>query len=606
MKQIRNHPNADSPALVRAALLCGTVLSSDEQKITTLLDFFAVPWTKTSAAAMESDDNLFAGIDRTNLCVIASATQLVEHVTIDQEFDDHVLRWIGRASSVYVYGFQETSGCSRLLQLLSGDATAKIRRLGTPQTVISVTDSLPELCGPLSGMTFSVKTNENDLVFDVGKGDNCQKVISGNDGETFFEVPYRGIPFYLAAGGEVVDLSAPATKYFDVRKQFSCAVPVVMYVRWAFRDITWTTTETGACLIVDDPLLKPRYGFLDFRKTLESMDKLNFAMTVAFIPWNWRRTNSRTVDMFRLHPEKLSLCVHGCDHTAGELASRSPALLNRRIKSANQRMDLLQGKTSLNHDRVMVFPQGEFSPEIGRALKLNGFDAAVNTEIAPANGAENDTKIADLWSVAIMKYGTFPIFTRRYITHGIENFAFDALLGKPCLIVAHHDVFKGHGQVLADFVAKLNMLKWNIRWRPLGDVIRHGFKLRSEAGTTSIVSMYAEETVIENMSKEAHVAKFMKKEGDLDCVKGVTVNQNAVDYSYDGEYLRFTMKLAPNGTADVRIIYFDKLDVDPSRDGIGYKIKTHTRRYLSELRDNYLSQSSFLLENALRIKRLLK
>ncbi len=101
------------------------------------------------------------------------------------------------------------------------------------------------------------------------------------------------------------------------------------------------------------------------------------------------------------------------------------------------------------HDHIMVFPQGMFSPEAGRALKLNGIVAAVNTEVAPSGGAANDTKIADLWDVAIMKYGSFPIFTRRYLTHGVENFAFDALLGKPCLMVAHHEVFKDRGRELS-------------------------------------------------------------------------------------------------------------------------------------------------------------
>src|SRR5207237_3997303 len=112
------------------------------------------------------------------------------------------------------------------------------------------------------------------------------------------------------------------------------------------------------------------------------------------------------------------------------------------------------------------------SPEVGRALKLNGFVAAVHTEVAPAQPAGNDTTIADVWSVAIMKYGTFPIFTRRYLDHGIENFAFDALLGKPCLIAGHHDIFRDHARILVDFVEHLNSLKWNLVCRPMGAAIR--------------------------------------------------------------------------------------------------------------------------------------
>jgi hypothetical protein len=50
--------------------------------------------------------------------------------------------------------------------------------------------------------------------------------------------------------------------------------------------------------------------------------------------------------------------------------------------------------------------------------------------------------IADLWAPAVMRYSSFPIFTRRYPWEGIENFAFDILLGKPALIVIHHDYCK--------------------------------------------------------------------------------------------------------------------------------------------------------------------
>src|SRR5256885_9394394 len=75
-----------------------------------------------------------------------------------------------------------------------------------------------------------------------------------------------------------------------------------------------------------------------------------------------------------------------------------------------------------------------------------------------------------------MKYGAFPIFTRRYFHHGIENFAFDKLLGKPCLIVAHHEIFKDEGRDLVEFIGKLNSLNGNLHWRPLGNALGRSFK----------------------------------------------------------------------------------------------------------------------------------
>jgi hypothetical protein len=86
----------------------------------------------------------------------------------------------------------------------------------------------------------------------------------------------------------------------------------------------------------------------------------------------------------------------------------------------------------------------------------------VNTEVAPTQKATNETTFADLWSIAIMEYGTFSIFTRRYVGYALENFAFDALLGKPCFIAADHDVFRDHARDLVDLVERLNSLTWNL------------------------------------------------------------------------------------------------------------------------------------------------
>jgi hypothetical protein len=607
MSQSQKSVSRVIPQLASALLLCGKTLSSQDRNIKQLLDFFAIPSKTVTLVEIAGNGGLSGDVDSGNFCIFASAALVAEGI---EGFDDSggsLPGWMMQAGSIYIYGFQANAACKQLLRFLTRDPRSDIRDLTTLRTSMSVTNDFPEMCGPLSGMSFALEPSEGDMLFDVpSKGQATGSIIAANDGEVFLATTCRGVRFYLNACCKIVDIGAPAPDYFDVRTFFCSAVPITMYLKWAFRDICWNSAETNACLIIDDPLLQPRYGFLQFRETMELMDKQKFAMTVAFIPWNWRRTNDSTVNIFRQSPERVSLCIHGCDHTAGELASRSTALLNRRIKAASQRMELLRHRTSLHHDPVMVFPQGKFSPEIGRALKLNGFVAAVNTEVAPANDARNDTKIADLWDVAIMKYGTFPIFTRRYLTHGLVNFAFDALIGKPCLIAGHHDLFKDHGRELLDFVTKLNSLKCNLRWRPLGDAIDHSFKVRKQLDGTGMIQMYAEKLVIENSSTESREVIFMKEENEFDCVKAVMTNQTVVDCSYDGQYLKFRVEVLPKETAEVRVIYVDNLGVDASRDGLAYNIKTRARRYLSEFRDNYLSRSDFVLESAIRVKRLLK
>jgi hypothetical protein len=270
-------------------------------------------------------------------------------------------------------------------------------------------------------------------------------------------------------------------------------------------------------------------------------------------------------------------------------------------------MECFRQKASIEADHVMVFPQGQFSPETGRVLKLNGFVAAVNTEVAPAQRAANQTTIADLWSVAIMRYGTFPIFTRRYPEHGIENFAFDALLGKPCLIAAHHDAFKDHARNLVDFVGRLNSLRWNLVWRPLGEAIRRTFTIRRLDDGTNIVQMFSGSLVVENSDAGAGKTLLLKEEHDPDCVQAVLVNQTPVEFSVENGRLQISLSTLPGETTSIRVVYRngDMKEVS-DRDSPGSKFKVAAKRYLSEFRDNYLSRSTFLYQGANKLKHLMK
>jgi len=591
------------PTRSKALLLCNGDLSANDRNVGELLDFFGVPWEIAQIANV----SLFEGLDCDEYRLLCSAPVMAEVIQAFSRSHESWRELTDKTTSVYIYGFQPTDACNRLLSFLTNDTQAGVRRLDSTPTVISVTSEFPEMCGPMSGLRVSVTPAEADQVFDFhGEGEAFQRIISTNDGEVFARVTYDGLPFYLSACRDAIDINAPSQKPFDVKMFFCSAVPTAMYLKWAFDDVCWKSPGTRACLIVDDPPLKPRYGFLRFRRALELMDEHDFTMSLAFIPWNWQRTDPEIVDLFKNRSERLSISVHGCDHTASEFAAKSPAELNAKTKVASQRMELLYQRTTLAHDGIMVFPQGEFSTEAGRVLKLNGFVAAANTEVTPSRELGSCTTIADLWDVAINKYGTFPIFTRRYLTHGIENFAFDILLGKPCLMVAHHQAFKDDGRELVDFIDRLNALRCRLVWGSLGDVISHSRRTRCAPDGRTIVQMYGNRLFVENQHTEPRKIEFIKAESDPDCVDAVMVDQETTEWSCEAGSLRFNVTIPPNETAEVRIVYVDKLGVSAYPDNIRYKVNTGLRRYLSEARDNYFSESSFLNKIPRLMRRLLK
>ena len=593
-----------------ALLLHGGTASSNDRSLVEILNFFGIPWTSLAPGeAIAGVASNTAGHSR--FSILASAATLAEALQeraftaqrsdllgrdepVDHSGENALPGWIRDASSVFVYGFQPTDSDRSLLRTITGDSSAEIRDLNGQPVSASVTADFPDLCGPMSGIQVPLEpgATRSALIIHRPASDEFQPIIAAPEGQLFAAIRHAGVPFFLDASQSILDIHQRVQGCFDVKKLFAGAVPLVMYLKWSFRDVCPSPPRTNACLIIDDPLLRQRYGFLDFRELQQLMQKQTFATTIAFIPWNWRRTSPKTVSTFQKNSEKLSVCVHGCDHTGGEFSTRSAALLDRMLKTARHRMNSLLDRTGLHHDPVMVFPQGAFSPEVGLALKKNGFIAAVNTEVAPANGS-NETTIADLWSVASLRYGKFPIFTRRYISHGLENFAFDGLLGKPCFVVGHHDLLRDHGRNLSEFVARLNALNWTLAWRTIGNAVSRSYSIQRHNGTVRL-KMFAERLILEYSEAPQQLA-VSKEESDVDGITSVTVNGGVVNYSYANGCLEFIVNIPSGAAAEIRCNYRDETAHSTGSEPISKRARVAARRYLCEFRDNYLSTNTFVL-----------
>ena len=170
----------------------------------------------------------------------------------------------------------------------------------------------------MSGLQVQARADGPEAVIAPGHlPAGAARVVSCPAGAALLKLEYRGVQVFLSMGRSVIDLDAVLTSpTFDVRHAFISAVPLVMYVRWAFGPACWNAPVASACLVIDDPLLKPRYGALEFANLLDLMQTHDFATSIAFIPWNWRRSVAKVVRLFKANPARLSLSVHGCDHTA--------------------------------------------------------------------------------------------------------------------------------------------------------------------------------------------------------------------------------------------------------------------------------------------------
>ena len=404
----------------------------------------------------------------------------------------------------------------------------------------------------------------------------------------------------------IVDLNAPMRgRWYDVRDDFFSAVPLLMYLKWACADVGWSPNELGGCLIIDDPFLKTKYGFCDFRQVQEQTKEHSFSASVAFIPWNWRRTSKEMASLIRNSQGRLSVSVHGCDHTGAEFGSHQLETVAAKADLAKQRMNSHMARTGVPHDLVMIFPQGVFSRESLTALQHLQFLAAVNTEVLPTHTEDGAPTIGEIWTTALIQYEGCALFPRRYPDHGLVNFAFDLLLGKPCLIVEHHDFFKDSGHAMA-FIDSINALSSDLKWRGLGEVLRRAYLWRKGSEERSIdVRMFANEIVLSNESRVPQSYDIHKKTGGHAHLVAVTANGRTLDWEADADSARFAAVLEPGTEVLIQTQYAPPGTMASLDEGLTGVAAVALRRYLSEWRDNTLSRHDGLLRFARRARRAL-
>ena len=553
-----------------------------------MLDFFGIPWRQLTMAEVRDGAATQLAGNRSRYHLLASAQSLCQ---VQQMHDGATLQEIcAGADSIFVYGFHASDPCRKLLRELAADPLADIHRLESRPISVSVADDFVEMCGPLSGLDIKLEPGAADsaLVFGEG-GCGVQRLVSSREGLLFAGLPNAGVKIFVDASQTVVDIQQRSARHFDVRRTFSGAVPIVMYLKWAFREIWWNAPEINACLVIDDVLLKARHGFLEYRELMRLIDRHGIAATIALIPWNWRRTEDETVEAVRKNPHKLSVCMHGCDHIEGEFAVRSTGRLDEKIKTARVRMRGLLAKTGIRYDNIQVFPQGKYSPDLGAVLRGNGLTAAVNTEPASHDPSYNATTIADLWSVGNLRHGGFPIFTRREISSGVENFAFDGLLGKPCLIAAHHDAFVEDGRHLIELVERLKSLEWKLVWRPLGSALSHSYAVQ-KGGSSARVKMFANQLVLENAGDAPRLFTVVKPEQNIADFNGVRAGRRLANYRYIKGMIHFQVKVPANSTTEVTCQYLPKEFSRRETESFTYKVKVAIERHFATIRDAYSSR----------------
>jgi len=576
------------------ALLIGSPDTSETGNLAKVLRFFGVAFRFSSTPEFLANEN---SRSPGKIRLFVSSDTFSEILTTLEDNPERMQWWQNRVHSAFVHAGNNSETLQKLVQRLTGDDRSALHKIKGSVGDITVSHHLDDFCGVMAGVrtTASKSIADGDFVFKT-RAENATSIISVDDGPTFLRLGCNGVAVFLSTSSEVIDIDAELTSQnFDIREHFFSVVPLVLYIKWAFAETCWSTSETNACLVIDDPVLKPTHGFVNFQELLSLMKRHKFSTNIAFIPWNWRRSAPQVVRLFKENPDNYSVSVHGCDHTRAEFGGADRRRLYWKTRQALDRMNRHESITGISHDRVMVFPQGIFSEAAMSALKHSGIIAAVNSDVISSDSQPRAVTISEVWDIAVMGYSDFPIFTRRYPWEGLANFAFDALLGKPAIALIHHDYCSDHCARLIDFIDRLNALKCRLIWRSLAEVVSRSCRQRELSSGAVEIEMYAAELRVDNRCAEPRRFLIRRRECAPSTIREIHDGSGPTAWNFVDGYVKFEVELSAGESRTIGVRFHELAENGYIGDNLSYRFKAMLRRYLCEVRDNYVTTARFRL-----------
>jgi hypothetical protein len=380
-----------------------------------------------------------------------------------------------------------------------------------------------------------------------------------------------------------------------IETAFAEIAPVMIFTRYCAGDRGWHALHRYANLTIDDPWLRERYGHLVYKDLLAEMEKHNFHTTIAFIPWNYDRSEEPVIALFRSHPERFSVCVHGDNHDHKEFddfGSKSLGLQVAAIKQSLARMEKFQTLTGIPYDSVFVFPHNIGSESILEELKTYNFTATVNSSNVPMDRARPTSPSFSLRPVTL-SFGDFPSLSR-YSALMPKPDAFigiNEFLDNPVLFYGHHDLFANGMAAFNGVADEVNKLQSDIRWRSLGDIAKNLYLVRLRDDSNYDVLTFSSRVDLENVTGRSSVFNIEKEEPDSAAVAAVSVNGRVVPFEVSGGYLHLSIDIPAAESRSIEIRYKNDLDLTTIRTSKN-SLRVYLLRMISDFRDIALSEYS--------------
>lgn len=567
--------------------------AKETNRIRSVADFYGVTTTvlvlKNGSVDQQKLMNVVANRDTLAVALTPEAVRFVKKELLFKATH----RTADRNVPLLIAGINKATD-PELLRQWSGGAIVDCQTMKTGGRTTYEVGRIEGITDQLSGADLPVVSENIDYLSVAGRN---QPILSGKiDGKlwpVFVRVQSGSQELFFLGNGPQMNVY-PSSNPFRESWVFGNLAAEIIFVKYAGRQFVWHAPNHYANLTIDDLWLREPYGNVEYGALLKEMQYHNFHTTIAFIPWNFDRSDPEVVRLFRSHSERFSICVHGNNHDHKEFDTYDIKPVGVQIANVAQslaRMEKFSQLTGIPYDRVMVFPHSIAPEPTLAALKQYNFIATANSQNVPV-GAEAPQDFQFELRPATLHFADFPSL-RRYSAEAPipqSELAIDAFLGNPMLFYVHQGFFASGMNAFDETADRVNATQPDTMWRSLGEIAEHLYLQKERADGNFDVRAFSADLRLDNPSLRDRVA-FVDKEEDFGLPFVVLVD--GISYSYErlGNHILVRIPLPKRTRAHMTIRYSGALDitkVDVSKSSLRVRIL----RDLSDFRDDTISRSA--------------
>lgn len=461
---------------------------------------------------------------------------------------------------------------------LSAGVVTGARGLSGTRGEYLITEESPEVTRELGGVAVTVpgETSTRALVV-AGSGGGVRTLVGARDGggslqPVMVQAPLgKGAVFFSSIAGHprLRDGSLfdnfypikPVNAGFEAGRVLR-VLPYLMFVRFSAGEEAWHREQDFANLTVDDPALAR--AALDYGGLLADAQAHDYHVTIAMPSARASAAEQAVIDLFRNHPDRLSVVQHGNEHDGYEFYRYqvNPGDTNRArplpeqeadIAEGQARMDAFAERTGIPWGKVMVFPHG-LSPEPTLALlKQYGFWATVNSSDVPLDAERAVGDYAHIYP-AELAYGAFASLIRHKPNQ--VSYPFELFLDRPVLTYLHPPDFEAGGiGMFGPYAEAINQAKGKVAWRSLGDIARNLYlERRADDGSVEVM-FFGGSLSLANPSDREQRYHLRRSEDTGLKVAAVTVGDVPVTYRHSDGVLSLDLTVPAKERREVAIRY---------------------------------------------------